>query len=324
MRRALSWVVLATLLPLTACGAGDTEGLPTCPKAISTDVAAPGLVGRIAFKTTGLAYPGFYHCSGIFVMNADGSGLRRITTEPETYPFDVQRSPSGGVYVYSGACPSIQNFELCLVNEDGSGRRPLSSGPGHLGTVNDDSPAWSPDGSRIVFRRQPSSGGPGTTAGPGDLYIVNVDGTGETRLTSDPADEGQPAWSPDGQTIAYVANEGTSQLRVIKASGGPSTALARGGTMNGSPAFSHDGKRLVFSSNRSNKAESAYVRDVRTHPGSENLPVSGAKDIYVVGVDGKGLTRITSDPSSNFPRCGRRTTAISHSSATATAITAPM
>lgn len=46
------------------------------------------------------------------------------------------------------------------------------------------------------------------------------------RLTSDPADESQPVWSPDGQTIAYVANDGTRQLRVIKATGGPSTVLA--------------------------------------------------------------------------------------------------
>ncbi len=41
------------------------------------------------------------------------------------------------------------------------------------------------------------------------------------------------------------------------------------------------------------------MREVRTHPGSENLPVSPAKDLYVVGVDGKLLTRITSDASSN-------------------------
>ena len=294
-------MLLAMLLvALPACSSGNDEGLPPCPKPISSEVVAPGIAGRIAFKTTGLAYAGFYHCSSIFVMNADGSGLRQVTTEPETYPFDVKRSPAGGLYVYWGACPSIQNFELCLVNEDGTGRRPLSDGPGHLGSVNDDSPAWSPDGTQIVFRRRPTSAGPGSTSGPGDLYIVSVDGTGERRLTSDPGDEGEPAWSPDGQTIAYVASAGTRQLRLIKATGGPSTALVPGGTANDSPAFSSDGRRLVFSSDRSNKPESAYVRDVRTHPGSENLPVLPAKDIYVVGVDGRGLTRITSDASSNF------------------------
>ena len=281
-------VLLATLLPLTACASEDSDELPPCPKSIVSDVVAPGLVGQMAFNTTGPPYPGYYHCSSIFVMNGDGSGLRRVTIEPETYPFGVQRSPAGGLYVYWGACPSVQNFELCLVNEDGTGRRPLSTGPGHFGSVDDDSPAWSPDGTKIVFRRRPTSGGPGTASGPGDLYIVGVDGTGEMRLTSDPGDEGQPAWSPDGQTIAYVADDGTRQLRLIKASGGPSTVLAPCGTGNDTPAFSHDGRRLVFSSNRSSKAESAYVRGIRTHPGSENLPVLPAKDIYDVGVDGRG------------------------------------
>jgi Tol biopolymer transport system component len=89
-------------------------------------------------------------------------------------------------------------------------------------------------------------------------------------------------------------------LRVIKASGGPSTVLARDGTVNESPAFSHDGRRIAFSSNRAGKPESAYVEGVRKTPGSEGLPRSGAHDIYVVGVDGKGLTRLTSDPSANY------------------------
>lgn len=286
-------MLLATLVPLTACSSGDDEGLPPCPKPITSEVVAPGLAGRVAFETTGLPYPGYYHCSSIFVMNADGSGLRRVTTEREAYHLDVKRSPAGGLYVYWGDCSDAQTIALCLVNEDGTGRRPLIAGPGQVDSVKDDSPAWSPDGSRIVFRRRPSSG-------PGDLYIVGVDGTGERRLTSDPGDEGQPAWSPDGQTIAYVASDGTRQLRLIKASGGPSTVLVPGGGANDGPAFSSDGRRLAFSSDRSNKPESAHVIEARTHPGSENLPALPAQDIYVVGVDGRGLTRVTSDASSNF------------------------
>jgi Tol biopolymer transport system component len=298
MRRVMARVLMATLLPLAACSPGDSHELPPCPKPITSDVVAPGLGGRLAFETTGLAYPGYYHCSSIFMMNADGSGLRRVTTEREMHPTGVKRSPTGGLYVYWGDCTDAQSLELCLVDEDGSGRRPLHAGP--VGPVNDADPAWSPDGSRIVFTRRPAGGPLGTSSGPGDLYIVGADGTGERRLTTDPGDESQPAWSPDGQTIAYVATDGTRQLRLIKSSGGPPTVLAPGGTANDSPAFSSVGRRLAFSSDRSNKPESAHVRDARTHPGSENLPVLPAQDIYVVGVDGKGLTRLTGDASSNF------------------------
>lgn len=76
--------------------------------------------------------------------------------------------------------------------------------------------------------------------------------------------------------------------------------LSSDGTVNEEPAFSHDGRRIAFYSNRSGKAESAYVRRSRGIPGSEGLPRSGGQDIYVVGVDGKGLSRVTSDASSNY------------------------
>jgi TolB protein len=160
--------------------------------------------------------------------------------------------------------------------------------------VHDVFPAWSPDGSRIVFSRRHDS------PGPGDLYITNRDGTGEVRLTSDPGDEREPVWSPDGQTIAYVSKDGTEELRLISAAGGTPTVLAKDGAMNESPAFSHDGRKIAFSSDRGGKPESSYSADVRKIPGSEGLPVSGAHDIYMIGVDGTGLTHLTSEPSANY------------------------
>ena len=294
MRRVVSRMLVAALLPLTACASGDSDDLPACPKITGSPVAAPGLTGRISFKTTAIPTPGFYHCSAIFVMNADGSGLRRVTP-PHALHYGARLSPDGREFVFTGACPDSQHSELCLINEDGTGLRPLTTtGPGHFAPVHDGYPAWSPDGSRIVFSRRQES------LGPGDLYIVNRDGSGEVRLTSDPGDESDPVWSPDGQTIVYVANEGTKQLRLVKAAGGPSTVLARDGTVNESPAFSHDGRRIAFSSNRGGKPDSAYTDRVRQTPGSEWLPRSGAHDVYVVGVGGKGLTRLTSDASANY------------------------
>ena len=294
MTRRVAWALVAALLPLTACRSGNSDALAPCPKVSGSPVTAPGLTGHIAFVTTAIPVSGFYHCSAIFVMNADGSGLRRVSPT-QTFPFDARPSPDGGEYLFVGTCPDLQHGELCLVNADGTGLRPFTTtGPGHFAPVHDLFPAWSPDGSKVVFSRRQES------LGPADLYIANRDGTGEVRLTSDPGDEMDPVWSPDGQTIAYISRDGTEQLRLVKASGGPSTVLSRDGTMNESPAFSHDGRRIAFSSNRAGKPESAYSAGVRKIPGSEGLPVSGAHDIYVIGVDGKNLTRLTSDPSANY------------------------
>ena len=287
MRQPLTRALLAlTLLPLTACATTESDDLPPCPTIEASPAAVPGLAGRIAYTTLG---GGGGHCSAIVVMNADGSDRRRIT-QPELYPSSPQWSPDGGQFLFTGACPNPQQMEVCVMDVGGKGLRPVTSHPEtSLDAV------WSPDGRRIAFnRREPK-------LGPGDIYIIGVDGTGETRLTTEPGHERSPSWSPDGQSIAYSASEGTEQLKVVRVGSGAPTILARGGTVNQTPAFSHDGRRIAFSSNRSGKEDSVYGREGRAAPGGVLLPPSsGAHDIYVVGVDGQGLTRLTSDTSANY------------------------
>ena len=57
-------------------------------------------------------------------------------------------------------------------------------------------PTWSPDGERIAF-----------IGSNGEPYVVNVDGTGLTRLTELPGDGNRPAWSPDGARHAVRQSE---------------------------------------------------------------------------------------------------------------------
>lgn len=83
------------------------------------------------------------------------------------------------------------NWEIYVMNVDGSGLRRLTNNPGE-----DTYPAWSPDSSRLVFNS--------ATVGYTDIYMINADGTGLTQLTSDPAPEYDPSWSPDGSMIAFV------------------------------------------------------------------------------------------------------------------------
>ena len=59
----------------------------------------------------------------------------------------------------------------------------------------DGSPSWSSDGGRIAFDS--------LRDGNGEIYVMNADGSGQTRLTDDPGFDGSPSWSPDGSRIAF-------------------------------------------------------------------------------------------------------------------------
>jgi Tol biopolymer transport system component len=66
---------------------------------------------------------------------------------------------------------------------------------------NDFSPAWSPDGSQIVFRT--------TRDGDHEIYLMNADGSGQTNLSRSPAtEERSPEWSPDGRYVALASQQG--------------------------------------------------------------------------------------------------------------------
>ena len=57
-----------------------------------------------------------------------------------------------------------------------------------MGAPCDGSPSWSPDGGRIAFDS--------LRDGNGEIYVMNADGSGQTRLTDNPASDGSPSWSP--------------------------------------------------------------------------------------------------------------------------------
>ena len=62
----------------------------------------------------------------------------------------------------------------------------------------DTDPSWSPDGSRIAFVSYRDGNRP-------EIYVMNRDGSGQIRLTDNPAIDHSPSWSPDGSRIAFVS-----------------------------------------------------------------------------------------------------------------------
>jgi hypothetical protein len=96
------------------------------------------------------------------------------------------------------------------VNADGTDAHVITA-PGKF--VSD--PAWSPDGSRIVFKANANNGN------GGELYLVNTDGSNELQLTSSGLDKVRPAWTPDGTRIVFTRLDTSygSDLWTIRADG---------------------------------------------------------------------------------------------------------
>lgn len=140
--------------------------------------------GSIAFRT-GL---------DISVVRSDGRGLRvllRDAREPDW-------SPDGSHIVFSD-----REGHLEVANADGSGRVPLRTVEPRFAVT----PRWSPDAKRIAFVS-------GTSSDDTAVYIVDVDGTGVSRLTPTTGFS-SPTWLPDGEQLAFASSEGEIFLGTV-------------------------------------------------------------------------------------------------------------
>jgi dipeptidyl aminopeptidase/acylaminoacyl peptidase len=120
-----------------------------------------------------------------------GPGAARRLTDGPNSEVDPAWSPDGRWIAYQLRRPGTPLAEIWLVRRDGTGNHRLTA------LERSAQPAWSPDSGRVAFA---------TTAGSRsdfDIYTVGVDGQGLRRITSSPEDEFEPAFSPDGASIAF-------------------------------------------------------------------------------------------------------------------------
>lgn len=183
----------------------------------------------------------------IWISRPDGTDQRRITDD-STDDTSPAWSPDGSKIVFAATSDKAPfaidpNYDLYVVNADGSGRRLLVSEERR----SEFDPAWSPDGTRIAFASDlyNPDGLSHPEVHPG-LRTVRADGSDEQLVVPRSELAYAPDWSPDGKSIAY-----TNGLDIFKVSpnGGDSTQFPRR-TYTGDridPTWSPDGQRIAFS-----------------------------------------------------------------------------
>ena len=123
----------------------------------------------------------------------------------------------------------------------GESRLLIDSGDGFNGH-----PSVSPDGTEVAFVSDRS--------GDFELYLVDIDGTGLTRLTETTGQDSRPDWSPDGTRLAFESErDGDFDVYVLELATGEVRRLTDDDAWDGGPVWSPDGTRLLFHSDRDNQ-----------------------------------------------------------------------
>jgi Tol biopolymer transport system component len=209
----------------------DERGDPGTPEGLrfQTDPAWSPDGTQIAFAS---AREGSFD---IYVMDADGSDTRRLTTSDANEQGPTW-SPNGDRIAFSR---SDDGGHVWVMNADGSGERRLTTALAEEGE-----PAWSPDGQWIAFTRRASAGD------FREIWVAHPDGTGQRSVTSLDAQSFAPAWSPDSTQLAFSANADSPKfdIYVIGADGMGLRRPVQSAADAFEPAWSPDGGEIAFSS----------------------------------------------------------------------------
>jgi hypothetical protein len=170
---------------------------------------------------------------------------------------------------------------------------------------------------KIAFASNRDNGG-GTN--PPDIYVMNPDGSGQTRLTfgvNGGIDPVVPVWSPDGTKIAFSSfqSNGNYDIYTINANGGGQVNLTNTAVNEFDPAWSNDGSKLAYGRGgdiwvmNANGSQQTLLLTNGSSPSwspdgtrilfTRNI-VGGFDDIFVMNTDGTGVTNLTNNPGGYF------------------------
>lgn len=316
IRRRRLWrvaAVLAVLLVGTLMPAASAQATPGARMIaiIKATPAAPEPL--IAFRSDRGGH------LNIWVMEADGANPRNLTNDdaqgPNTQDTQPAWSPGGLALAYGSGDPANGPFDLWVITADGKHRWRLTHDADAaqpawaprfftiaFGSIRGDSaltkdgqdifsldlltgeqrrltteggafPQWSPDGSRIAFFSRRDGNG------DAELYVMSADGSNQTRLTHNPANDFVSSWSPDGRRLAFARTDASgSQIWILDLTTMTETQVTNLPGLKVKPDWSPDGLYLLFHGTTAGTADN---------------------EIFRVRTDGSDLLRLTTNPAND-------------------------
>ena len=250
----------------------------------AAEASFPGGNGRIAF-----ARPG----QGIWDVNPDGTGLRRLSPPEGGCDASPSYSPSGAQLAFESCDPASHTTGVFTMNADGSGRAQSVAHTG--GRPYPQAPAFAATGTQLVFQA-----GLDTTR----IFISNLDGTGVHRITS--VGYG-PRVSPQGALAFTVPQHpqqwcNSTELDDVYVQAAGSTRARRLTKSYGSydPDWSPDGTRIVFTRDpRISKKDFRLVKHLHDCRPLLRRASAYGQEVMTMNANGRALRRVTTSGGSS-------------------------
>lgn len=168
----------------------------------------------------------------VWLMRLDGTGLTQVTATADDDLF-ASVTPDGARIAFA------RNGDVWAMNVNGTGLQQLTTdGQDSIDTR----PAFSPDGSQIVFTSNRD--------GAFNIYVMNADGGSPTPVTTGADSKSFGMFNHDGTKVTYT-NSTEGNVYVVNPNGTGNTSLFPSAESEAATAFSRDGTKVVFSSLRS-------------------------------------------------------------------------
>ncbi len=224
-----------------------------------------------------------YSKASTWMVGAGGADLRQVLAVGAhgwSLQAHVEWSPDGRQLALIGGPPG--NPQIFVVDRTGDRpRRVTRDGAGGPRPGTNIDPSWAPDGRSLLFVGCPIAL---CTEALYEVYRVNLDGTGEVRLTYDLAPDYDPYWAPDASAIAWLRNTGgllSWGVFLMGPDGGGARPLINDGATNSKP----------------NWADASTIYFHRAPGATGGSPLF---NIYRVSTSGAGLTRLLPDHGGAF------------------------